>query len=135
MVEKMGFGWDEVHEIAEQVEHIKSSIFFEKMDELLSFPKTDPHGSPIPDKEGKVHWVSYEKLSDIQPGATVVLSAVVNTTSEFLRFLNSKGLSLGMKINVLAVEPFDKSYTIAYVGRNQESLSLMACERLLLKLG
>ncbi len=54
LVEKMGFGWEHIHEIAEQVEHIKSPEFFEKMDELLGYPTTDPHGSPIPDKHGRM---------------------------------------------------------------------------------
>ena len=58
LVQQMGFGWEDVHPIAEQVEHIQSPLFFEKMDELLGFPKLDPHGSPIPDKNGKlVEWV------------------------------------------------------------------------------
>jgi DtxR family Mn-dependent transcriptional regulator len=55
LVEKMGFGWEEVHEIAEQIEHIKSNVFFDKMDALLGFPTVDPHGSPIPDPSGKIH--------------------------------------------------------------------------------
>ena len=53
--EKMGFGWEEVHEIAEQLEHIDSIVFFERMDELMGFPKIDPHGSPIPDKMARLH--------------------------------------------------------------------------------
>ena len=54
LVERMGFGWEEVHDIAEQIEHIKAQPFFDRMDELLEFPKFDPHGSPIPDKEGNI---------------------------------------------------------------------------------
>ena len=56
LVDKMKLGWEDVHDIAEQIEHIQSSVFFEKMDELLGYPKVDPHGSPIPDKNGKVVW-------------------------------------------------------------------------------
>jgi DtxR family Mn-dependent transcriptional regulator len=58
LVEKMGFGWEKVHEIAEQIEHIKSTAFFDRMDELLGHPTIDPHGSPIPDKHGRVIWKS-----------------------------------------------------------------------------
>ena len=68
LVEKMGFGWEEVHEIAEQVEHISSSIFFERMDELMGFPRFDPHGSPIPDKDGKIEVGNFDKLSQCKPG-------------------------------------------------------------------
>ncbi|MCG9880371.1 MAG: metal-dependent transcriptional regulator, partial [Bacteroidia bacterium] len=71
LVEKMGFGWDEVHQIAEQIEHIQSPEFFAKMDELLNYPKLDPHGSPIPDKNGKMDWKEYAKLSDCLEGESV----------------------------------------------------------------
>ena len=62
LAEIMGFGWEEVHEIAEQVEHIQSPDFFEKMDKMLGYPKIDPHGSPIPDKTGRMEWKPYTKL-------------------------------------------------------------------------
>ena len=71
LVENMGFGWEQVHEIAEQIEHIKSPDFFSKMDELLNYPKFDPHGSPIPDKNGKMIRKEYNKLSDCKQGDTV----------------------------------------------------------------
>ncbi|HEY5369561.1 MAG TPA: metal-dependent transcriptional regulator, partial [Hanamia sp.] len=64
LVDKMHLGWEDVHDIAEQIEHIQSRVFFEKMDELLGYPKVDPHGSPIPDVKGKVVWKDYNKLSD-----------------------------------------------------------------------
>src|SRR5689334_5455479 len=64
LVEKMHLGWEHVHDIAEQIEHIQSALFFDKMDELLGYPKVDPHGSPIPDKNGKLVWIEYHKLSD-----------------------------------------------------------------------
>ncbi|MBW7951243.1 MAG: metal-dependent transcriptional regulator, partial [Chitinophagaceae bacterium] len=100
LVEKMGFGWEQVHEIAEQIEHIQSPEFFAKMDELLDFPKLDPHGSPIPDKYGKVVWKEYSKLSECKSGDFVILSAVINTSPEFLKFLNSRELSLGLKVKI-----------------------------------
>ena len=62
LVDKMGFGWEQVHEVAEQIEHIQSPLFFDKMDELLNFPKIDPHGSPIPDKEGNFEQINYKKM-------------------------------------------------------------------------
>jgi DtxR family Mn-dependent transcriptional regulator len=81
LVEKMNLGWEDVHDIAEQIEHIQSPVFFEKMDEMLDYPKVDPHGSPIPDSKGKVVWKDYSKLSDCEAGDTVRLSAVIKTTS------------------------------------------------------
>jgi len=71
LVEKMDFNWEEVHEIAEQIEHIQSPLFFEKMDALLGYPKFDPHGSPIPDKNGKVIKTSYVPLNVCESGKVV----------------------------------------------------------------
>src|ERR1043165_5136951 len=68
LVQKMGFGWEGVHDIAEQIEHRHSQEFFEKMDELVGYPKIDPHRSPIPDRNGKMVWKEYKKLSDCKEG-------------------------------------------------------------------
>jgi DtxR family Mn-dependent transcriptional regulator len=133
LVEKMGFGWENVHEIAEQVEHIHAPEFFEKMDELLGFPKVDPHGSPIPDKTGKMVWKEYNKLSDCRTGETVKLAAVINTSTEFLKFLNTRELHLGVKIKLRSIEPFDKTMVVSYSGRQFEPLSHIVCERLLVE--
>jgi len=131
LAEKMGFGWEEVHAIAEQVEHIQSPEFFERMDALLGCPKTDPHGSPIPDKNGKIEWLQYSKLSECKAGETVKLAAVLHTSPDFLKFLNSRELQLGHKITILSVEPFDQSMVISYGKRHQEVISSLASERLL----
>lgn len=133
LVDKMKMGWEDVHDIAEQVEHIQSNVFFEKMDEMLDFPKLDPHGSPIPDREGKVVWKDYNKLSDCNPGETVKLAAVINTSSEFLKFLNARDMRLGLKIKIKSIEPFDNSMVISYGKRLSETLSNVACERLLVE--
>lgn len=130
LVEKMGFGWEQVHEIAEQIEHIQSPELFAKMDELLGFPKLDPHGSPIPDKNGKMVWKEYNKLSECKQGDTVKLSAVINTSAEFLKFLNSRELSLGLKVKIKSVEPFDNTMVVSYGKRLSETLSHTVCERL-----
>lgn len=133
LVDKMKMGWEDVHDIAEQIEHIQSVAFFEKMDEMLGYPKIDPHGSPIPDKNGKVVWKDYNKLSDCEVGEMVKLAAVINTSSEFLKFLNAREMRLGLKIKIKAIEPFDKSIIISYGKRQVESLSNVVCERLLVE--
>ncbi len=133
LVEKMGFGWEEVHVIAEQVEHIQSPEFFEKMDELLGFPKLDPHGSPIPDKSGNIVWKEFSKLSECQAGDIIRLSAVSNTSSEFLKFLNSRELKLGIKVKIKSVEPYDKTMVVSYGKRISETLSHTVCEKLLVE--
>jgi DtxR family transcriptional regulator, Mn-dependent transcriptional regulator len=131
LVEKMGFGWEQVHDIAEQIEHIHSDLFFAKMDELLGFPKSDPHGSPIPDRNGNVTWKEFKKLSDCLAGDRVRLEAVINTSEEFLKFLNNRELSLGLEVQVVSVEPFDHSMVVKYANRAAETLSHTVCERLL----
>ena len=133
LVQKMGFGWEDVHPIAEQVEHIQSPLFFEKMDEILGFPKLDPHGSPIPDKNGKIIWKEYSKLSECNVGDIIKLAAVINTSNDFLKFLNTRELSLGLKIKLKSIEPFDKTMIVSYGKRHSETLSHLVCERLLVE--
>jgi DtxR family Mn-dependent transcriptional regulator len=133
LVQRMNMGWEDVHDIAEQIEHIQSPVFFEKMDEILGYPKVDPHGSPIPDSKGKMVWKDYIKLSDCLVGDTVQLAAVINTSSEFLKFLNTHEMHLGLKIKIKSIEDFDKSFTVSYGKRQSEILSNVACERLLVE--
>ena len=133
LVEKMGFGWEEVHEIAEQMEHIKSPILFERMDELLGFPCVDPHGSPIPDKNGEVSWKSYLTLSDCRIGDEVVLSALSNSSDDFLKFLNRHNLQLGTIMKIKAVEDFDQSMQLERENGSTETISTMVSERILVE--
>lgn len=131
LVEKMGFGWEEVHEIAEQVEHIQAPVFFDRMDELMEYPKVDPHGSPIPDKEGHVIRQDYKKLSACKIGDEVSLIALNQSSKEFLEFLDGRGISLNLKMRIKSVEPFDQSMVVSYAGHPSETLSQKVCERLL----
>lgn len=131
LVEKMGFGWEQVHEIAEQVEHLQSPVFFDKMDELLGFPNVDPHGSPIPDKNGKIHWLEFKKLSDCKPGDKLKLAAVTHSSEDFLKFLNAKGLHLGLVVKVISTEVFDGSITVSYGKKANEMLSKIVADKLL----
>jgi len=133
LVEKMGFGWEEVHDIAEQIEHIKSPAFFEKMDALLGYPKVDPHGSPIPDIHGKIESETYTKLSSCKEGAVVTFMAVSHSSEELLKFLNNRDLVLGCTITINMIEPFDESMRVSYADRKEEVLSSKVCEKLLVR--
>lgn len=117
LVEKMHFGWEEVHDIAEQVEHIKSPAFFKKMDEMLGYPTRDPHGSPIPDADGKVHFTETLTLSDCKKGDQVKLTGLLNTTAEFLKFLNNHEIKLGLRMKIIDVEEFDGSIIVQYAKK------------------
>lgn len=130
LVTKMGFQWDEVHEIAEQIEHINSQAFFERMDELLEYPSVDPHGSPIPDKEGNMVTKVNRRLSECKKGEFVRLIELSNDSSDLLKFLNSKELILGVVIEIKSIEPFDQSMLVGYINHPSETLSQIVCERL-----
>ncbi|GAB3431321.1 metal-dependent transcriptional regulator [Niabella aquatica] len=133
LVEKMGFGWEEVHDIAEQIEHIQSPLFFNKMDELLGYPEVDPHGSPIPDIHGKIKTdLQYKKLSDCKAGDSVKLMAIGHSSDELLQFLNSRKLLLGTTITVVSRENFDNSMTVSY-SKKKEMFSSKVCDKLLVQ--
>lgn len=132
LVDKMDFGWEEVHEIAEQIEHIKSERFFDKIDELLHYPKVDPHGSPIPDKEGNIIEKNYKKLSECQENQTVVFKSISESTKEFLNYLNQKELALEVEMKILEKDSFDKTILVEY-DQKKEKFSLIVSEKLLVE--
>ncbi len=133
LVQIMKFGWEEVHEIAEELEHLKPEIFFERMDEILGFPDTDPHGSPIPDKNGNFHRPNYKRLSQIPEQSTVILKALRESSMDFLLFLNKKSIQLNTEIAIDQIENFDGSYTVSYNGHSNVVLSKSICDRLLVE--
>ncbi|ROI07744.1 metal-dependent transcriptional regulator [Chryseobacterium sp. H3056] len=133
LVEKMNFGWENVHEIAEQLEHVHSEMFFDKMDELLQFPKFDPHGEPIPNKDGAIISLDLQKLSETKKGDTVTFSAVTVSDDDFLNFLNSKELELGNILTVVDIEKYDESMTIGKDDDSKIVLSKMVCDKILVK--
>ncbi len=133
LAQVMGFGWEEVHEIAEELEHIKSDELFDRMDELMGFPSVDPHGSPIPDKEGKLKNRQYKLLSQITEGKKVKLRALRESSTDFLLFLNKKGIQLGIEIHILQIEPFDKSMTISYVDHPEIVISEAVSKQLMVE--
>jgi DtxR family transcriptional regulator, Mn-dependent transcriptional regulator len=133
LVKKMGFGWEEVHEVAEQIEHIHAPKFFDRMDEMLGHPTIDPHGSPIPDNQGRMKEFSYTPLSACKPGQIIQLAALTNSSTEFLEFLNSRKLALGTELKVLSREAYDLSLVVSYENHPQETLSEKVSERLLVR--
>ena len=130
LVEKMNFGWEHVHEIAEQLEHIQSEQFFDKMDEILNYPKFDPHGEPIPDKEGNIIAQDLKKLSTCNVGDQVIFTAVTISDDDFLNFLNAKHLELGIQIKVKDIEKYDHSMTIR-TNDTTLILSKVVCDKIL----
>ncbi len=133
LVVKMGFGWEEVHEIAEQMEHIQSDILFSRMDELLGYPRIDPHGSPIPDADGNMVWKDLKRLADCQLGDKVRLVAVINTAHDFLSYLTGKSIALGIELQIIRKETFDGVMVVRY-SEHEEILSTAVSTRLLVEM-
>ena len=129
LVEKRHFSWDEVHEIAEELEHIQSEKLIERLDAFLDFPKKDPHGDPIPNKEGVFTTTIQTLLSELKQGDKGICAAVKNTSKEFLVYLNKMNIALGDEIEVLSKEPFDDSMTLL-VNDKQINLSAMVCRNI-----
>lgn len=122
LVEKLNFSWDEVHDVAEQLEHIKSPKLINQIDALLGFPTHDPHGDPIPDKDGNIKIIEKSLLSTLSKNESGICVGVDDSSSEFLQFLDKKGITLGDQIIVLEKEDFDNSLSIQ-IGDKKMSIS------------
>jgi DtxR family Mn-dependent transcriptional regulator len=112
LVEKLDFAWDEVHEVAEQLEHIQSRKLIDELDKYLCFPKQDPHGDPIPDRNGNYEEIQMVPLSQMQKGDKGRLSNVLDSSSGFLKYLDRHKIQLGSAIEIIEREEFDKSFLI-----------------------
>ncbi|RNC63514.1 metal-dependent transcriptional regulator [Proteiniphilum sp. X52] len=133
LVNKMNFGWEEVHDIAEQIEHVNSEIFFERMDEMLGNPSSDPHGSPIPNQNGIITPKKYMRLSDARNGSVVILRRLHSDDRDLLNYLNEKRISLHTTFIIENIEPFDKSISIRYNEGARATLSKEVCDMLLVE--
>lgn len=112
LVERLGFGWDEVHEVAEQMEHVASEQLIDKLDAYLGHPAFDPHGDPIPDKSGRIRARRTRRLSSCAQGDTVRIAAVSGTTDGLLRLLDAKGLRIGSVLTIQDVHAYDGSLDV-----------------------
>ncbi|AZQ43007.1 metal-dependent transcriptional regulator [Nonlabens ponticola] len=112
LVEKLNFSWDEVHEVAEQLEHIQSRKLIDELDKHLGYPRKDPHGDPIPDKDGNYEKTQQAPLSIVDVGTHVAITGVVDTSKEFLNYLDKHNIQLGTQLKVLDKEDFDGSVTV-----------------------
>jgi DtxR family transcriptional regulator, Mn-dependent transcriptional regulator len=132
LVQKLNFDWDQVHEVAEQLEHIHSPLLIEKLDELLGFPIADPHGHPIPDKNGKIHTGPHIPLCDVSGKKTVTVEAVnVKESSSFLQYLSKIGVYIGAKLSILDKAEFDGSIEIMIDGKKKVFISKEASQNIL----
>lgn len=112
LVEKLDFKWDEVHDVAEQLEHINSEKLTEQIDKFLNYPKIDPHGDPIPDSNGKLQIQKSQLLSKFKKSDSCIVTGVVDHSSSFLKYLDKFEMKLGNEIKIKEINEFDRSFQI-----------------------
>ncbi|MCY4419296.1 MAG: metal-dependent transcriptional regulator [Cytophagales bacterium] len=115
--DKLRFSWDEVHERAEKLEHLCDEVFTNRLDEYLDYPRSDPHGDPIPDEHGKMPVLNRVLLSDMLSGQKGQIVSVCESDPLFLQYMDKQGLILGSYVEILDKEPFDNSLQITLNNR------------------
>jgi len=133
LVNKLGFAWDEVHELAEQLEHIQGETLVERLDEYLGRPQFDPHGDPIPDAEGRWTYRSQVLLSTLEVGIRGVVTGVEDHSTSFLQYLDRMGLILGAGIVVLERFEYDQSLRVLNDEGEERILSDKVTQNLYIK--
>jgi DtxR family Mn-dependent transcriptional regulator len=131
LVNKLHFNWDEVHDVAEQLEHIQSNLLIEKLDEFLGFPTADPHGHPIPDKNGKVQSIRQIPLSDAIPGKKSIVRSVTDGSPSYLQYLSKIGVYIGATLVILEKVEYDGSLEILLDNKKKVFISRDAAKNLL----
>ena len=131
LVDKLGYKWDEVHDLAEQLEHIHSEDLVNKLDAYLGYPKSDPHGDPIPDKNGVIPKVKSVLLSSLREGDQATFTGVTDHSTAFLNYLDKAGILLGDTIKIKGIEEYDQSYTLQLKGRRDVVISFKVANSLL----
>ena len=133
LVEKLGFGWESVHDIAEQLEHVQGDGLTDRLDQFLGYPKFDPHGDPIPDAEGRFNRLDQLPLARLNLGQSAVVTGVNDHSPVFLKFLEKNGLQLGTALQLLERIEFDGSVRVQLEDGQIALLSEKACANLLVK--
>jgi DtxR family Mn-dependent transcriptional regulator len=133
LVNKMGFNWDEVHEIAEQLEHIESEVLIDKLDAFLDYPRTDPHGDPIPNKKGELPQLGYIPLTNMPMGKAGKLVGVAQDSAVFLQLLTKLNLKLGANLEITEINAFDLSVSLRIDGNPPVLISHEVAKNVLIK--
>ncbi|TYZ06336.1 metal-dependent transcriptional regulator [Hymenobacter lutimineralis] len=123
LVQQLGFSWDEVHEVAEELEHIQSPLLVQRLDEFLGYPQTDPHGDPIPAADGSINRARHRLVADLAVGEEGTIVAVRSTAVPFLQYLDKVGLRLGSQLKVIDKIDFDNSLEVSIDCQRKQMLS------------
>ena len=135
LVEKLKFNWDEVHGIAEELEHINSTDLVDRLDAYLGYPKYDPHGDPIPDKDGNFAKDVFHLLSAINSSKQVVMTGVLDHGTEFLRYLNKIELGIGEELQILDRFDYDQSIRVRLINKKIDlNISKQVAENILVRI-
>jgi len=122
LVEKLQFGWEEVHDIAEELEHISSKKLIDRLDEFLDFPKADPHGDPIPDVNGKIPSMQQSAISDLPVNSSGIVNGISDQSAEMLELLKHKNIQLGTRLDIK--KKFDVDGSVEIKIRNQQPVNI-----------
>lgn len=133
LAEKLKFKWDEVHDIAEELEHISSRELIDRLDAYLNFPKTDPHGDPIPDNMGNIEQAQLTPLSQLPSNIHAVVCAVTNQSTAILEILQYKKIGIGTHVEVLQRFDFDASLEVKINHQNIQHLTHRLAENIMVK--
>ncbi|HLK28406.1 MAG TPA: metal-dependent transcriptional regulator [Puia sp.] len=133
LVKKLQFGWDEVHEMAEELEHITSKKLIDRLDAFLDFPETDPHGDPIPDSQGKFNHQKQVSLLELPMNKSVKVSGVASQTSEMLELLEHKNIRIGTRLEIKKRFPFDNSVELKIRNQAPITVSEQVAKNILVK--
>lgn len=131
LYEKLRFNWDEIHEIAEQLEHVQSDELIDRLEKFLQYPQYDPHGEPIPDANGKLPALPDTLLSHIKPKKWYTVVALKDTTPDFLKYLQQISIQIGTKIKLIEKVSYDSSIKISFSNNKQIILSGKIAENIL----
>lgn len=132
LVNKLGFSWSKVHNIAEQLEHVNSEELIDKLDYFLEYPQIDPHGDPIPQKNGTIAKLNQKLLSELKHGEEGVITGIKKGTPSLLNFLDQKNIKLGDHIQLISILEFDQSAEVI-IHKKTINLSEKICSNLLIE--
>lgn len=133
LVEKLNFKWDEVHDMAEQLEHINSDELTKRIDKFLGYPRVDPHGDPIPDSNGVIQLPSSSLLSEMKKNNSCTMIGVVDHSPAFLQYLDKAGILLGNEIKINETVEYDRSMIISLKNKNNLHISFDVAKNILVK--
>ena len=132
LVSKLGFSWSKVHNVAEQLEHVNSEELIDKLDHFLAYPQIDPHGDPIPQKNGTIAELNQKLLSELKHGEEGIITGIKKGTPSLLNFLDQKNIKLGDQIQLISILEFDQSAEVI-IHEKAINLSEKICSNLLIE--